>query len=128
MVQLPAAMRRKRKAITSIHEKPPSKQEKLANIGGWLLLVVAFFVLAVGVYALYGVMTDAHVAKLDVVGTRSNEETTKVIQHVAPVIKENYFTADLEVVRDKTLELSWVDRVVEGNHQDQSSKKQQLQK
>jgi cell division protein FtsQ len=112
MVQLPASMRRKHKAITSIHEKPPTKQEKLANAGGWLLLVVAFFVLAVGVYALYSLMTDAHVAKLDVVGTRSSDEAAKVMQYVAPVIKENYFTSDLELIRDKTLELSWVDRVV----------------
>lgn len=112
MVQLPATMRRKRKAITSIHEKPPTKQEKLANAGGWLLLVIAFAVLAVGIYALYKVMTDAHVAELDVVGTRSNTESAKVVQHVTPVIKENYFTSDLEVIRDRTLELSWVDRVV----------------
>ena len=112
MVQLPATMRRKRKAITSIHEKPPTKQEKLANAGGWFLLVIAFAVLAVGVYALYKVMTDAHVAELDVVGTRSSTESAKVVQHVAPVIKENYFTSDLEVIRDRTLELSWVDRVV----------------
>lgn len=112
MVQLPATMRRKRKAITSIHEKPPTKQEKLANAGGWLLLVIAFAVLAVGIYALYKVMTDAHVAELDVVGTRSNTESAKVVQHVTPVIKENYFTSDLEVIRDRTLELSWVDRAV----------------
>ena len=112
MVQLPAAMRRKRKAITSIHEKPPTKQEQLAHVGGWLLLVIACAVLAVGIYALYTVMTDARVAELDVVGIRSNAESAQVKQYVAPVIKENYFTSDLEQIRDRTLELSWVDRVV----------------
>src|SRR5574344_3038152 len=113
MVQLPASMRRKRNtAITSIHDKPPTKQEKLAYWGGWFLLVIACAVLVVGVYALYNLMTDAQVAKLDVVGTRSNQENTKVVQHVAPVVTKNYFTSDLEVVRDRTLELSWVERVV----------------
>jgi cell division protein FtsQ len=113
MVQLPASMRRKRsKAITSIHEKPPTKQQKIANAGGWLVLVIACAVLAVGIYAFYQMMTDARVAELDVVGTHSDAEVAKVMQHVAPVIKDNYFTSDLEVVRDRTLELSWVDRVV----------------
>ncbi|HDU5265195.1 TPA: hypothetical protein RFU80_005502, partial [Klebsiella pneumoniae subsp. pneumoniae] len=48
MAQLPASMRRKRAAITSIHEKPPTRKQKLANAGGWVLLVIAFLVLAVG--------------------------------------------------------------------------------
>ncbi|KAA5654898.1 cell division protein FtsQ, partial [Pseudomonas aeruginosa] len=29
MAQLPASMRRKRAAITSIHEKPPTRKQKL---------------------------------------------------------------------------------------------------
>jgi len=43
-------MRRKRAAITSIHEKPPTRKQKLANIGGWILLCIAFVVLAAGVF------------------------------------------------------------------------------
>ena len=58
MAQLPASMRRKRAATTSIHEKPPSRKEKLIFAGGWLLLVIAVFVLAVGLYGLYKVITD----------------------------------------------------------------------
>ena len=112
MAQLPASMRRKRAAITSIHEKPPTRKEKLANIGGWLLLLVAFAVLAVGIFGLYKVMTDAHVAELDVIGTRSNAEQSQVMGHVSPLITQNYFTSDLRTIRDRTLELSWVDRVV----------------
>jgi cell division protein FtsQ len=71
MAQLPASMRRKRAAITSIHDKPPTRKEKLANFGGWVMLVVAVAVLLVGIYGLYQVMTDARVAELDVVGVRS---------------------------------------------------------
>ncbi|OYW70845.1 MAG: cell division protein FtsQ, partial [Pseudomonadales bacterium 32-42-5] len=62
MAQLPASMRRKRAAITSIHDKPPTRKEKLANFGGWVMLVVAVAVLLVGIYGLYQVMTDARVA------------------------------------------------------------------
>ncbi|ENV94964.1 MULTISPECIES: cell division protein FtsQ/DivIB [Acinetobacter] len=112
MAQLPASMRRKRAAITSIHDKPPTRKQKLANAGGWVLLVIAFVVLAVGIYGLYKVITDAKVAKLEVVGSASSVETQQVMQHVAPIIKANYFTSDLEQIRDKTLEISWVDRVV----------------
>ena len=41
MAQLPASMRRKRAAVTSIHDRPPTRKEKLAESGGWLLLAVA---------------------------------------------------------------------------------------
>jgi len=112
MAQLPASMRRKRAAITSIHDKPPTRKEKLTNLGGWVLLCVAIVVLAAGIYGLYKVMTDARVAELDVVGTRSNAELRQVMTHVSPVVTDNYFTSDLEQIRDTALELSWVDRVV----------------
>lgn len=112
MAQLPASMRRKRAAITSIHDKPPTRKDKLTNFGGWLLMLVAIVVLAVGVYGLYTVMTDAHIAELNVVGTRSDAEKLQVMQHVAPTVTTNYFTSDLEKIRDQALELSWVDRVV----------------
>ena len=112
MAQLPASMRRKRAAITSIHDKPPTRKEKLANFGGWVMLVVAVAVLLVGIYGLYQVMTDARVAELDVVGVRSEAEKNQVMGHVSAAITHNYFTSDLEEIRDRTLELAWVDRVV----------------
>ena len=112
MAQLPASMRRKRAAITSIHDKPPTRKEKLFNLGGWLLMLIALIVLAVGLYGLYSVMTEARVAELDVVGTRSDAEQRQVMSHVSPSVTENYFTSDLEQIRDQALELSWVDRVV----------------
>lgn len=112
MAQLPASMRRKRAAITSIHEKPPTRKEKALIAGGWLLLIFAFLVLLAGVYAAYRVITDAKVATLEVVGTSSAVEKQQLITHLSPVVKDNYFTSDLEEIRDKTLEVSWVDRVV----------------
>lgn len=112
MAQLPASMRRKRTAITSIHEKPPTRKEKLINAGGWLLLIVACCVLLAGIYGLYKVITDAKVATLNVVGINSDVEKEQISQHLATVVKDNYFTSDLEKIRDQTLEISWVDRVV----------------
>ena len=112
MAQLPASMRRKRAATTSIHDKPPTRKEKLVNIGGWLLLLIACVVLIAGLFGLYKVMTDARVAELDVVGTRSAQEKQQVMAYVSPMVKHNYFTSDLRVIRDRTLEISWVDRVV----------------
>ena len=105
-------MRRKRAAVTSIHDKPPTRKEKLANAGGWLLMLVAAAVLAAGIFGLYKVMTDAQVASLDVVGARSDAERRQVLTHVAPMVTENYFTSDLRTIRDRALEMSWIDRVV----------------
>ena len=112
MAKLPASIRRKKVAITSIHDKPPSRKEKLANFGGWVLLFVAIAVLILGVFGLYRVMTNAKIADLEVVGAQSEVEKSQVINHVMPVVKHNYFTSDLKQIRDKTLELPWVDRVV----------------
>ena len=95
MAQLPASMRRKRAAVTSIHDKLPTRKEKLANAGGWLLLLVAVMVLAVGLFGLYRVMTDAQIGTFDVVGTRSDAERRQVSTHVAPTVTANYFTSDL---------------------------------
>ncbi|HJF27010.1 cell division protein FtsQ/DivIB [Acinetobacter bohemicus] len=112
MAQLPASMRRKRAAITSIHDKPPTPKEKLTNFGGWVFLLVALVVLACGIFGLYNVMTHAETAELKVAGTRSAAEERQVMQHIAPLMTENYFSSDLEKIRDQALELSWVDRVV----------------
>ena len=113
MAQLPASMRRKpRAAISSIYEKPPSPKQKMVNAGGWILLLIAFAVLAIGLYGLYKVMTDATVAQLQIVGTNSDVENQQLAQHLNPIIKHNYFTSDLEQIRDQALKVSWVDRVV----------------
>lgn len=113
MAQLPASMRRKaRPAISSIHEKPPSPKQKMVNVGGWMMLVISCIVLAIGLYGLYKVMTDATVAELQVVGTNSDVENQQLVQHLGPMMQANYFTSDLEQIRDQSLKLSWVDRVV----------------
>lgn len=112
MAQLPASMRRKRTAITSIHDKPPTRKEKILNAGSWLLMVVACIVLMAGLFGLYKVITDAKVANLQVVGTDSAIENQLLMQQLAPTVTANYFTADLEKIRDQALQVSWVDRVV----------------
>ena len=81
MAQLPASMRPKRAAITSIHEKPPTRKDKLVNVGGWVLLAIAIVVLLAGIFGLYRVITDARVATLNVVGISSGIEKQQVSQH-----------------------------------------------
>lgn len=112
MAQLPASMRRKRAAITSIHEKPPTRKEKLIHAGGWLLMIVACMVLIVGMFGLYKLITNAKVATLQIVGADSAIEKQQLMQHLAPIVKDNYFTSDLELIRDQALQISWLDRVV----------------
>ncbi len=113
MAQLPASMRRKtRPAISSIHDKPPSPKQRMVNVGGWALSMVAFAVLGIGLYGLYKVMTDATAAQLQVVGTSSDVENRQLVQHIQPIMLDNYFTSDLEQIRDQALQVSWVDRVV----------------
>ncbi|AOA59657.1 cell division protein FtsQ/DivIB [Acinetobacter larvae] len=112
MAQLPASMRPKRAAITSIHEKPPSTKDKFIHLGGWGLLLVAIVFLVIGIVGLYKVMTDARVANLQVVGTNSEVEQKQLTAYLTPSIQSNYFTSDLEQIRDKTLQVSWVERVV----------------
>lgn len=113
MAQLPASMRRKKQsAVTSIHEKPPSRLQKIANLGGWLILVIAALIACVGLYGLYKVITDSRTAALDVVGVSSPIQQQQVINYVKPTIQKNYFTSDLEQIRDRTLEISWVDHVM----------------
>ena len=46
------------------------------------------------------------------VGTSSALEVQQVTQHLAPVVKDNYFTSDLGQIRDQALQIAWVDRVV----------------
>lgn len=84
----------------------------MIQAGGWLMLIIACCVFLVGVYGLVQVMTNAKVASLDVVGLQTDHERQQMIQHVKPVVQGNYFTSDLEQIRDKALEVSWVDRIV----------------
>lgn len=112
MAQLPASMRPKRKAISSIHEKPITRKQKMIHAGGWLFMLFAVLVLLAGCYGLYRVITDARVASLDIVGTQSVLEQKQLVKHLQPVVKNNYFTSDLELIRDQALQVPWVDRVV----------------
>src|SRR5690606_36795672 len=109
MAQLPASMRHKRAAVTSIQDKPPTPREKLTNFEGWVFLLVALVVLACGIFGLYNVMTHAETAELQVAGTRSAAEERQVMQHIAPLMTEIYFSSDLEKIRHQAFELSWVD-------------------
>ncbi len=112
MAQFPIPKRGKRSAISTTAGQTLTWQQKLANIGVWLLLLVAFAMTGVGVFALFQLMNNASVAKLEIVGTQSALQSEQVQAQVAPFMAGNYFTSDLEQIRDRALRVSWVDRVV----------------
>ncbi|KAA8731285.1 FtsQ-type POTRA domain-containing protein [Acinetobacter qingfengensis] len=111
MAQLPASMRRRKPATTSIHEKQPQLTDKLLGWGSWLLLFLACLVLIFGAYVLYQRMVQAKIAKVEVLGVSANERKI-LTNYVNDQTQGGYFTTDLEQIRDRALTLSWVDRVV----------------
>lgn len=111
MAQLPASMRRRHPATTSIHDKPPHRIEPMLGWASWLLLALACAVLLFGAYALYQRFNKAHIAYVQIAGA-SQAEQQYLDNYLRPVVQGSYFTTDLEVIRDSTLALSWVDRVV----------------
>ena len=112
MAQLPASMRRRKKAVSSIHEKPPTRLQKIIDAGGWLFLCIAILVLVFGVYGLYSLIKHAKTAQLSIVGVPSAVAQQQIDQQVQPALQGSYFTANLAEVRDQALKLPWVDNVV----------------
>lgn len=112
MPKSPFPKRSKRSAISNLPPPAPTPKQRLAQLLGWLLFIAAFAFCGLGVYGLAQVMSHARVAKLDIVGTQTAQQTEQVRELVLPVMQGNYFTADLEQIRDRTLAVSWVDRVV----------------
>lgn len=111
MAQLPVSMRRRQPAVTSIHDKAPTLKDQLLVWASWLLLVVACLVLILGGYTLYQRISQAKIAKLEVLNVSANAQKL-LIDHLHEHVQGSYFTADLEQIRDQALSLSWVDRVV----------------
>jgi cell division protein FtsQ len=111
MAQLPASMRRRQPATTSIHEQAPQLKDLLLQWGSWLLLFLACLVLIFGAYMLYQRMIQAKIAKVEVLNVSPSEQQT-LTHFLHDQIQGSFFTTDLEQIRDRALSLSWVDRVV----------------
>lgn len=111
MAQLPASMRRRKPATTSIHDKPPVIKDRVLEWGSWLLMFLACVVLLFGGYAFYQHMKNAKIAHVDIVGLTSGEQKY-LLNFLQKDTQGSYFTTDLELIRDEALKVSWVDRVV----------------
>ena len=74
MAQLPASMRRRKPATTSIHDKPPVIKDRVLDWGSWLLMFLACVVLLFGGYAFSQHMKNAKIAHVDIVGLTSGEQ------------------------------------------------------
>lgn len=111
MTQVPASVRRRKPATTSIHEKPPSIQDKLLGVGSWCLFVLAILVVIFGGYAIYKKVTQARIEHVQILGVEPPAQL-RLAKHLQDDLKGGYFTTELAAIRDKALSLSWVERVV----------------
>lgn len=111
MTQVPTSIRRRKPATTSIHEKPPELKDKLLGWGSWCLLVLALLIMFFGGYAAYNRVTKVKIAHVSITGVSENAQKY-MFDYLSPDLQGGYFTTDLAVIRDKALQLSWVERVV----------------
>ncbi len=112
MAELPISMRRK-PAISSKHG---SRSERASWFGSWLLVIVALLLCIVGAWAMLKTIRNAPVATVSVVGDLNALQQQILLKKLQPLVKDSFFTTDLEQIRDGTLSLPWVDRVVITRH------------
>lgn len=114
MAQLPFSLRRK-SAATRV--KPPvDKWERASWWGSWLLVLVAVVLCAIGLWAMLNTIKQAPAAKVEVVGELDANQQQLLQTQLQPLVKQGFFTSDLEVLRDRALTLPWVDRVAVTRH------------
>ncbi len=114
MAELPISMRRK--AAPAAVGKTTDKWERASWWGSWLLVVLAILLCAVGVWAVLDTVKKAPAATVEVVGDLSPLQQQLLAKKLQPLVKEGFFTSDLESLRDAALTLPWVDRVVVTRH------------
>lgn len=112
MAQLPISMRRK----PAISQKPADKAERASWLGSWLLVIVSSVLCLLGLWAMTNTIRHAPVATVTVVGEINPLQQQILQNRLQPLVKDSFFTTDLELVRDGALGLPWVDRVVVTRH------------
>lgn len=112
MAQLPISMRRK----SAISKKPLDKAERASWLGSWLLVIVASLLCLLGLWAMTNTIRHAPVATVTVVGEINPLQQQILQDRLQPLVKDSFFTTDLELVRDGALGLPWIDRVVVTRH------------
>ncbi len=110
MAELPISMRRK--TAPAVVGKTTDKWERASWWGSWLLVVLAVLLCAVGVWAVANTIKHAPAATVEVAGDLTPLQQKLLADQVQPLVKEGFFTTDLETLRDQALTLPWVDRVV----------------
>lgn len=113
MANLPISLRRK-PAATAPKAKDWSNQASW--FGSWLLIVLALILCGVGAWAMFRTIQQAPMATVHVAGNLSAVQRDILLSKVQPLVKEGFFTTDLEQIRDGALNLPWIDRVVVTRH------------
>ncbi len=110
MAELPISMRRKASPVDEV--KPIDKWERASWWGSWLLVALAIVLCLVGLWAVANTIKHAPAATVEVAGDLTPLQQKLLADQLQPMVKEGFFTTDLETLRDQALTLPWVDRVV----------------
>ncbi len=96
--------------------QPQTLGGKLSDWGSWLLLVTALVLCGMGGWGIMNRLLHAPAAQVFVTGEIDRVEQRLLEQKIQPLMHQNYFTADLVLIRDTTLSLSWVESVTVSRH------------
>ena len=118
MAQLPISMRRKASSVQGISSSAnrAGRWERASWWGSWLLVILAVILCGVGFWSMLNTMRHAPAATVRVVGELNSLQQQLLQNKLQPLVKEGFFTTDLERLRDAALTLPWVDRVVVTRH------------
>ncbi|RZA04210.1 MAG: FtsQ-type POTRA domain-containing protein, partial [Moraxellaceae bacterium] len=92
--------------------KPVDKWERASWWGSWVLVALAIVLCVVSIWAVANTIKHAPAATVEIAGDLTQLQQKLLADQLQPLVKEGFFTTDLETLRDQALTLPWVDRVV----------------
>ena len=113
MAELPAALRRKKALPNGVK---PSRAQQASQLGSWLLLVLAMVICALGSFAIWQNIHQSPQVNLYITGELNAVQEQQLYQQLSHQAQGNFYTIDLETVRDAALQLPWLDRVTVSRH------------
>lgn len=112
MAELPQSLRRRPPSITPAHQPPaPKLSEQVWRWVGRVMTLLLLAGLLLGAVRLYQQAIRQQISQVVIDGV-SPLEQQYLVQFLAPVTQGNYYSLDLGMVRDRALQLNWIDRVV----------------
>ena len=106
----------RRKATSVKAPSTTNRWERASWWGSWLLVILAMLLCGVGFWMMLNTIRHAPAASVQVVGELNPLQQRLLQDKLQLLVKEGFFTTDLESLRDMALTLPWVDRVVVTRH------------